>query len=93
MGNVKIQHGQSILDIAIQECGGLESAFEVSRLNGIPVTADLPTGGTLATPQASDKKTAKVYANMAHKPATGVTDEEMAKGPRIFDDTFDQSFE
>ena len=37
---VKVLHNQSLLDIAIQETGTLESLFDLALANGISITED-----------------------------------------------------
>lgn len=93
MGRVKVKAGQSLLDIAIQECGGLSALAELAAMNGLSITSDLPVLSELRTPSPADDKVALLFANMEHKPATSVEAVGGTYGGRIFDDTFDQTFE
>lgn len=93
MEKAKVLHGQSMLDMAVQHTGSMEGAFALSRANGVSLTEDLPLGALLVLPEASDKRTAVVFGNLIHKPATALTDYVDDQQGGIFDDTFDESFE
>lgn len=93
MGKTKVKAGQSLLDISIQECGTLSALMELSALNGVSVTDDLPVLSVLRTPSPSDEKVSLLFANMEHKPATAIGGDEGTLSGRIFDGTFDQTFE
>lgn len=41
---VPIQAGQTLLDIALQEGGGLQAVFEIAALNGLSITDIVPAG-------------------------------------------------
>ena len=52
-----IHSRQSLLDIAVQECGSVEAAFALSERNGIALTDDLAAGQELeVTPEDMGKK-------------------------------------
>jgi hypothetical protein len=70
---VKVLQGQSIFDIAIQELGSAEGAFDLAVLNGISITDELTPGQELALPTVVNKQIASYYANKGLKPATALT--------------------
>ena len=41
------RNNQTLPDIALQECGNIEAAFDIARLNGLSLTDELKTGQTL----------------------------------------------
>lgn len=47
--NSKIKAGQTINDIAIQQCGTAESRFDIALLNGMGITDALTPGQQIAT--------------------------------------------
>lgn len=95
MGKVKVQAGQSLPDIVVQELGDLTQLFAVAFANGLSVTDDLPVGGFVEVFAQGGSRVADVFAGMTHKPATALTesDNELDSYIRIFDDTFDPTFE
>ncbi len=68
---------QSIFDIALQQCGTLEAAFEIAAMNDCSLTDDLTTGDDMAVPQASNDAVVKQYAVNNILPATGITQDEI----------------
>ena len=87
---MKVSQGQSLIDIAIQECGSAEAAIQIAVENGLSVTDDLATGTILIVPEASNKAVAAYYAAHSIKPATQVAE---TAGTTVFDETFDETFE
>ena len=71
MKSVTVLNGQTIFDIAVSECGSIESAYEIAMMNGINVFSDIETGTVLKVPDASDKQLAKTFLN--EKPASEQT--------------------
>ncbi|WP_297553600.1 hypothetical protein [uncultured Alistipes sp.] len=78
-----IHSRQSLLDIAVQECGSVEAAFALSERNGIALTDDLAAGQELeVTPEDMGKKRiVTALAAMGVKPATAVSAEDAALVP------------
>ena len=82
---------QSLFDIAIQAMGNAEAAFELAIVNDISVTDELTTGSLLKVPTGNENANVTMYYySRGLKPATGMTNNEISG--RIFDDTFDTSF-
>ncbi|MDR1199068.1 MAG: hypothetical protein LBK94_08690 [Prevotellaceae bacterium] len=71
---VKVLNNQSLLDVAIQEMGSAEAAFDIALANSIDVTDDLQVGQILQIPQAASdyirKQTVNHYKINNIKPAT-----------------------
>lgn len=71
---VKILAGQSLLDIAIQECGTLEGVIELALLNGISVTESLIAVNDLNTDIGIyDLEIATFFKRKSLLPATALT--------------------
>lgn len=68
---------QSILDLSLQHCGSLESAYALAEGNGISVTDDLTTGAQLSTPEVMDKDVTLHYGLNSIQPATHITNAEI----------------
>ena len=47
---ITVLHNQSLLDIALQHTGTIESVFEFAEANAINITDDVVAGKTLALP-------------------------------------------
>jgi len=87
---VTILEGQSLLDVALQELGSLEGAYALAVLNGLSLTDSLAAGMMLQLPDVVDKRIVNYYLERNIRPAT-LFDPETKQ--RIFDDTFDFTFE
>lgn len=74
---------QSIMDIAIQECGSFEAAFAVAERNGLAVTDDLTVGQSVefAPEDISKKHVAASLAAQGVKPATAISEVDAALVP------------
>lgn len=67
----KVLKGQCLHDIAIQELGSADKAFDIAVSNDMAVTDLLsPEGGVVLPGVAKDKQTATYYNAKALKPAT-----------------------
>jgi hypothetical protein len=85
-----VLEGQSLLDIALQELGSLEGAYNLAVLNGLSLTDSLTAGMTLQLPDVVDRRIKTYYSERNIRPAT-MFDPIMKQ--RIFDFTFDFTFE
>ena len=74
MKQVKIEHGQTQVDIAIQELGDIERLFEIALLNDKRITDDLPAGSFIQVPDYDLRKRdiVNVFKLPVNKPASGV---------------------
>lgn len=87
---ITVLDGQTLFDIAMQQCGSAEAAFDLAIANDISIT-DILTAGTKLIPVAAiSNKIVSYYEQKGIRPATSIT-EATVKG--IFDFTFDFSFE
>ena len=73
---VKVIHNQSLLDIAIQEYGTIEAAFDLALANDLEVTDMLAPGMTLELPvsEYEDLEMARYFKSRNIHPATGITE-------------------
>lgn len=71
-----VKHNQSVLDIAVQHFGTLESLLALAYANNLSPTDELVSGGQLELPEYSNGQDAVVgfYQKNQVKPATALTD-------------------
>lgn len=95
MNTIQVKSGQSLLDMSVEHSGGMEGAFRLAAANGMSLTDDPVVGDKLKPSSVVDDKVAVTFGNMVHKPASGLTGEDLALDDniRVFDDTFDLAFE
>ena len=74
---ITVTSRQSVLDIVLQHCGGLEAAYDIALNNGISLSDDLDTGQELAVPEPTDETMAKHYNVNGIQPATAITSDEI----------------
>ena len=70
MKEVEVKQGQSLFDIAIQHCGGLDAVFAIAEANNLMPTDMLKAGQRITVPEAGNKKVAAHYAENGIVPAT-----------------------
>lgn len=80
---MKVLEGQTIFDVAIQECGSAEAGYDLAMLNGISVTDDLTAGQELLVPEATNKQIKAYYSQKNIKPATAYR-EDVTEISRVF---------
>lgn len=79
MASVILQKHQSLMDIALQECGDATALFEIAMLNGISPT-EMPIPGTaIKVPNPFKKNNVRYFFERLVKPAT--LDDEAALAP------------
>ena len=66
---------QSIPDMVLQECGGIEAMMDVSQDNDVCITDDVEAGSELVFARMAEKKVVDSYATNSNKPATAITEE------------------
>ena len=59
---VVVLHNQSLLDLALQHTGTIESIFELAMLNNLSITDDVVAGKVLTIPRKEDKACNCFYA-------------------------------
>lgn len=79
---VTVLHQQSIIDLAIQETGSADTAFEIALANGRSITDDLAVLETLNVPELEKNLDVKKYYDSRQiKPATALSMEHAAETP------------
>ena len=78
-----IHNRQSLLDMALQECGSFEAAFALSERNGIALTDSLTAGQELeiAPEDVGRKRIAAALSARGAKPATAISAGDAARVP------------
>lgn len=71
-------HNQSLLDLALQHTGTIESVFEFAEANAFNITDDVVAGKTLVLPAEafSNKDILNYYTAKNLQPATAFTKED-----------------
>lgn len=102
-GFVKILPNQTLLDIAIQECGTAEAVVDIALANGLSVTADIDAGTLLKIPLITkNDEILNYYKQHGIKPATANFDNSLSEIiedgelpdelEQYFDDEFSNEF-
>ena len=75
---ITVLHNQSLLDIALQHTGTIESVFEFAEANAINITDDVQAGKTLVLPAEafSNKDILNYYIAKNLQPATAFSKED-----------------
>ena len=80
---ITVLHNQSLLDLALQHTGTIESIFEFAEANALNITNDVVAGRTLVLPAEAftNKDILSYYTAKSIQPATAFTkaDEEVFK--------------
>jgi hypothetical protein len=93
MTTITALSGQSIFDIALMTCGAVEAAYDIAIANNVEMTYNVE-GKLLVIPAAveKNKRVVEYYAINGIMPATYFEAPTVAGG-KIFDETFDNTFE
>ena len=75
---VTVLHNQSLLDLALQHTGTIESVFEFAEANTINITDDVQAGKTLVLPAEAftNKDILAYYTAKNLQPATAFSKED-----------------
>ena len=75
---VTVLHNQSLLDLALQHTGTIESVFEFAKANTINITDDVQAGKTLVLPAEAftNKDILGYYTAKNLQPATAFSKED-----------------
>lgn len=74
---ITVLHNQSLLDLALQHTGTIESVFELAEANALNITDDVQAGKILALPEAFTNKDILAYYTAKNlQPATAFTKED-----------------
>lgn len=68
-----VLEGQSLFDIAVQECGSVETAFALAVANDISLTDELTPGSLTVKASPVNKKVVDYYKLKVLNPATSST--------------------
>lgn len=80
MANLKVYERQSMLDVAVQHSGGIESVFDLALMNGLSITADLnPYDTLLECESVVDSDLVDYYSNKGIVPSTAITATDIAQ--------------
>ncbi|NDV45513.1 LysM domain-containing protein [Paludibacter sp. 221] len=88
---ITVQQGQTLFDIAVQHCGDAQAVIPIAQANDISITGELVAGTSLAIPEPLNKRIVNYYKINNIVPATAITG--TPGDSRIFDSTFDNTFE
>lgn len=75
-----ILSGQSLVDIALQECGSVEGVFALALANEISLTAMLTAGNNLLLVNVATPTVTNYYSVRSLRPATDITDSSVKLG-------------
>lgn len=69
---IKVEKGQNLMDISVQETGRLENIFLIAQANNRSITDDLEAGMMLDIPEGllENKKVKNYYIKKKIKPGT-----------------------
>lgn len=70
MDQVIVLESQSLFDLALQQCGGIEAVFDFAERNGLSITDQLSPGSKLHVPEVVNQLVYSYYETRQLKPAT-----------------------
>jgi len=75
---ITVLHNQSLLDLALQHTGSIESVFELAEANALNITDDIQAGKILILPTEAftNKDILAYYTAKNIQPATAFTKED-----------------
>ena len=81
-----VKERQTMLDVALQSCGHVETVLTLAAANGLSVTDMLEDGQVLTVPEpvaGGDVRTVRLYRAQGVEPATEASVEEMLACPYV----------
>ncbi len=78
---ITVKDRQTMLDIALQQTGSLENAFDLSAKNGISLTDELKDGQILNAVNIDNEKVVRRYQVKSIIPATAIDNETKSVYP------------
>lgn len=91
MNSIKVLSGQSLFDIAIQECGSAEAVVQLALLNDISITDNLQIGQSILLPNnIENKENVQYFKSRGLNPATDINKSLVRSG--IFNRIFNKIF-
>ena len=89
MKTVVAMAGQTLADIAIQECGALEAVCDIAQINGLSVSSLLPDGAVLRLPDRTYNVKMESYCSLNKvRPATEVLESDCGVFTKVFTKEF-----
>lgn len=80
MADIKVYERQSMLDIAVQYSGGIETVFDLALINELSITDDLsPCVSILGSGSIFDSDIVNYYSNKGIVPSTAPTTSEISQ--------------
>ena len=76
MNAVRVESGQSLLDLAVQHCGSVEELLSLALANGLSPTGALIAGAEVFVGPPTNRAVANLFAVNGIKPATAITQED-----------------
>lgn len=92
MDEVVVLEDQSLLDVAIQECGSVEAVFELAVNNDLSVTDTVISGNTIKGATKIKTAIADYFSVHRLRPATTETQTNIEYS-RLFGEEFGEEFE
>ena len=95
MRTIKVNQGQNLLDIALQEYGSTEGVINLVFDNSLDINSPLAGGDELVIDdnKVINAEVVKYYIDRKLKPNTGEPPPQEDLSLGIFDDSFDSTFE
>lgn len=72
MRTIRVSNGQSLQDIALQECGSVTADLHIALRNNIPLTKRLTNGQILDLPPVINLKVVEYFRARSLQPATDI---------------------
>lgn len=93
MNNVQVLNRQSLIDIALQETGTIEAAFDIAFANGLSVTDYVP-GTVLVIPDnvVINEQILKYYKTNNIQPATFIGEVTSISNLYVDEDYWDEDY-
>jgi hypothetical protein len=66
---IKARGRQTLIDIAVQECGSVEACIDVAQANGLSITDELVTGQAIITTNIVQAETVNLFFKENRQPA------------------------
>ncbi len=87
-----VKDGQTLADVAVQECGTWEAAVEIALENGVSLTEDVAAGTSLQLPDGVKENRVVASYCKAHGVSPATVRDESGVKLRIFGEEFTKEF-
>lgn len=89
---VMVKDGQTLADIAVQECGTWEATLDIAMENGVSLTDTPEAGSTLRMPENTKENRVMASYCKAHEVSPATARDESSVRLRIFGEEFTEEF-